>query len=315
MPTGYRYVDGKLIVDDLGAEVVRDIYSMFLDHVSIKRICEVLQERYGQKWYPFNIKYVLSNPLYLGKVHWKGNVYHGQHEAIISEDDFRKARDLLDDMYRIAMSKPLPFRPRYLLSGILVCGHCGAKYFTRSYGNKNKFYTCFSRTKAHPDKVIDPGCKNPNYRVDELDARIIAEVMRLSSDEAYFKSSVAQNEKKGSSRMERKRSSIVQRISTLESQISRILDLYQLGTIGIDEIGQRAQKLQDEKATLQDTLKRMELLHPNSLSVSEARSLLEKFRFTINSDDMDAKRNILHALVKKIIAKPNRGEIEILWNF
>ena len=75
MPTGYRYINGRLEVDDLGAEIVRDIYSMFLDHVSLKRIGEVLQERYGQKWQPFNIKYVLTNPLYLGKIHWKGDIY------------------------------------------------------------------------------------------------------------------------------------------------------------------------------------------------------------------------------------------------
>ena len=45
----------------------------------------------------------------------------------------------------------------------------------------------------------------------------------------------------------------MQRIDELDRQISRVVDLYQLGTISIHEIGQRTQKLQAERDALQTT--------------------------------------------------------------
>ena len=51
----------------------------------------------------------------------------------------------------------------------------------------------------------------------------------------------------------------MQSIDELDRQCSCVVDLYQLGTISIYEIGQRTQKLQAERDALQTTLKNMEV--------------------------------------------------------
>ena len=318
-PTGYHYENGELHLDALGVEIVRDIFSLFLEHTPLHRIQTIIWERYHHEIGHTRIKYILENPLYLGKITWSGNVYEGKHEPIISVDTFRKAQSLLEDRYRLAISKPLPFRPKYLLVGLLVCGNCGANYMTRGTrgpgGVPKIYYSCYSRAKCTRSKIIDPNCKNPNYDLIDLDARIIAEVAKVAKSESYLKSVSQSQTKKTTSLAEKKRIAIMQRLDAIDSQISRILDLYQVGTIGIDEIGQRTRKLQDEKATLQNTLKKLEAPKQDMLSLQEARSALDRFMDIISSDDLAAKRQILHTLIKKIIAKPKVGEIEIIWNF
>jgi len=153
------------------------------------------------------------------------------------------------------------------------------------------------------------------YDLIDLDARIIAEVTKVAKSESYLKSVPQSQAKKTASLAEKKRIAIMQRLDAIDSQISRILDLYQIGTIGIDEIGQRTRKLQDEKVALQNTLKQIDAPKRDMLSLQDVRSALDRFIEIISSDDLAAKRQILHTLIKKIIVKPKVGEIEIVWNF
>ena len=43
------------------------------------------------------VLYLLKNPVYIGKIKWRDVVYDGQHDPIVSEVLFEKAREVLDD--------------------------------------------------------------------------------------------------------------------------------------------------------------------------------------------------------------------------
>lgn len=305
-PFGYDYEDSRLTINPAEAIIVRDVYAMFLAGMPMTRIEEIVHEKYGRHTHHTMIRSILSTPIYIGLVSWAGKTYTGQHEPIIDKETYQRAQLLLNDRARIAASKPKPFRATHLLSGLLVCGNCGALYFAR------KNYLGHGSKK---ERTIDPNCKNPTYPVDTLDTQVLDELERLVNDNTYFQSIVAKFKKKKDHRLEDDRLGIMQRIDELDQQISRVIDLYQLGTIGIDAIGQRTQKLQEEKAALQRTLDTIKPDQDDRLSVDEARSILSEGSSVITSGDMEAKRVMMQSLIKRIIVKPTKGDLEIVWNF
>lgn len=322
-PFGYDYVDGLLKVNPAEAEAVREVYRLFLDGTPVTSIVRMLERRFARPLNHSLVHSILSTPLYKGYISWEGKLYKGKHEPIVDEITFAQAGRLLKDRARIAASKPNPFKPTTLLGGgLLVCANCGAGYIAKGnysgHGAKKTFrpyYTCYSRAKSNKRRIIDPACRNPSYAVVELDARILAEVRHVITDENYFQSILHRERKDDNVRIEEDRRALMLRIDELDAQLSRIIDLYQLGTIGIDDIGRRTQKLQSEKETLQHTLDALVPMEDNRLTEEEARSKLATFETTMSDYDLDAKRSLLHSIIQRIIVLPTPGELEIVWNF
>ena len=121
--------------------------------------------------------------------------------------------------------------------------------------------------------------------------------------------------KKDVGRIEADRITLMRKIDSLDLQISRVIDLYQLGNIGIEDIGKRTKQLQEEKTALQKTLDGLVMPEDERLEEDEALSTLHQCIAVLESDNMEAKRAILQRLIRKIVVKPVKGELDIHWNF
>jgi site-specific DNA recombinase len=88
-PMGYRYKDGRLIVKEDEAEIVRKIYREYLKERSTVKVSRKLN-------LPRKLVYrVLKNEIYLGKVKWKGEVIEGKHPPLIDKEIFERVNELL----------------------------------------------------------------------------------------------------------------------------------------------------------------------------------------------------------------------------
>lgn len=100
-PLGYDNIDKKLVVNETEASTVRHIMRRYVDLRSVRKLKDELdqggyvtklrttkkQNQVGGK--PFSrghLYKLLSNPVYIGKVRHKGDVYYGQHEPIVDTD-------------------------------------------------------------------------------------------------------------------------------------------------------------------------------------------------------------------------------------
>ena len=99
-PVGYQAQDKTLVIDEHSAEMIRDIYQLYLKLGNVRSLKteldkrgwttpERISRRQGQSGgRPFcrgHLYRIVSNPLYTGKVVHKGNTYAGQHTAIIED--------------------------------------------------------------------------------------------------------------------------------------------------------------------------------------------------------------------------------------
>lgn len=93
---------------------------------SVARVEKELYEagfrtRNGKKLGISRIHIMLQDPFYMGKIKWKGALYPGKHEALISPDIFYKVQK---NLKRKLKGKDLA-KHNTLFKGKIVCEHCG----------------------------------------------------------------------------------------------------------------------------------------------------------------------------------------------
>jgi site-specific DNA recombinase len=94
--TGYNSFDGKLVVVDEWAEVVKRTYHMALQGDGVNRIARILNEegvrtKNGCRFYARTVKLILENRVYAGSVR-NGSERKGVHEPIISPSMFGRVQ-------------------------------------------------------------------------------------------------------------------------------------------------------------------------------------------------------------------------------
>ena len=84
-PLGYIYQNRKLIVDTKNSAKVCELFEMWIAGIDHK----IISEKLG---IPASTIYtIIKNPIYIGKIRYKGQIYEGKHPPIISEDLFNRA--------------------------------------------------------------------------------------------------------------------------------------------------------------------------------------------------------------------------------
>lgn len=304
-PTGYDYIDGNLIVNEYEALQVREVFQQFLNGRSINAIHRDLESRYTTKWTATKVRNVLKNSLYIGKVKFYGQEYQGVHMPLIDEGTYREANRLLTSSAREASKSPAqknPFRASYLLSGLVCCGLCGAKY-SANHG----YYKCYSRAKSSPKFVKDPNCKNENWKIEALDELVIQQVEALLSNPENVKKVLATAKQKTRVKIDKEK--LRRRCEEIDVQIKKLIELYQVSTIPISVVTDQVSKLSAEKETLEKQMEAPEEIP----SVELFLQALEDYRDSFSTGDTDKKRMLLSALIRQITIV--HQSVEVHWRF
>ena len=156
--------------------------------------------------------------------------------------------------------------------------------------------------------IKDPTCKNKNYRMDVLESAILGEIHQLVIDPNRIEQV---RESRPVSDVGQKVKSINSEIAKIEAQISKMMDLYALGTIDLDVISDKVAALNDTKQTLTKEL--------DSLNVPEEKEVMtaEQVRTVaaLMKDDLplEDKRKIIESLIYYI--EIDNENIIIHWKF
>ncbi len=188
-PHGYKRGekgDNRLYLDPRRAEEVRDIFEMY---ASPNYTMQDIQRRY-RCLCKQSILNILRNQTYLGKIVYAGQVYPGQHPAIISEELFRRVQEMLPRAGEGEKPRPKARRRQYLLSGLLRC-RCGRYMSPASAKSGSYFYyectddlNCKNRVRAEQieEEALNQ-LRNLRHRIDYRIIRAgLAEVERRHQD-------------------------------------------------------------------------------------------------------------------------------------
>lgn len=319
LPTGYTYEKGGtgfLEVDPYEAEQVKMVIEMFNNRTPVYAIMKRMnaagyRTKHGE-WTEVTIKRIVESRLYLGEFFWKGEWYIAGHPAINTEEAWERSQVILKEREKTNEK----FRPgrKYTspLGGLVRCCNCGARYHCRTCGTTKKgearrYYMCYSRAGSDKKMVIDPNCKNKNYRDRDLEAIIFNEIRKLKSDPLYIsqlRDSVDHSALIKSSEA---------RVVALEKQMSKMMDLYSIGQIDLTVIKDKMQALSDEKKALEEEIEIHKGLEMAQLKEDEITDIVTLFEEAVESGD-DAR---IHDMICELIEliEIDFEDIRIHWNF
>lgn len=298
-PTGYDYIDGHLIVNEFEALQIREIFERFLNGESVHAIQHAINDKYCADLAHTRVYNILKNSVYIGKVKFCGVEYNGEHEPLITQDRFYEVQRLISKKGS-EDARRSPFRAGFLLSGLVYCGCCGAKYHG-SHG----YYKCYSRTKSDKKYIIDPDCKNPNIKISELDGFVRSEIARAAFDNAKL-SRFTSNEQCSSDT----RQLFEKRAAELTEQQNRLLDLYSVAGISLVGAADRLRELEKERAQLEKQIAALPSRTPHEHSMQTQSSVL--VGTALNTLEGATGRMFIAAVIEKITIMPN-GSIRIKW--
>lgn len=133
VPFGYDAVNNRLVVNEPEARVVRHLFERFLSLKDLQPLADECAEQRIYKRYrghvrgcappntPFaraDLRTLLTQPIYVGRVRHKDLIYPAVHDAIIDDLTFDQAGRLLSEL-RAEWRKRRPPPPPYLLHGLL----------------------------------------------------------------------------------------------------------------------------------------------------------------------------------------------------
>ncbi len=302
-PTGYDYVDGELVINEYEAQQVRKVFNMFLAGSSINAIHRGLEKAYTTKWSAAKVRNVLKNSVYIGKVKFMKEEHQGAHEPIIDETVFKAANALLSSSARngkITSYQKTPFRAEYLLSGLVYCSRCGAKY-SANHG----YYKCYSRAKSTPKFIVDPNCKNDNWEISILDNLIVGQIDLLSTSKDSLEE--LKHDSKKTNKIEVDRSRVNKRISEIDKQIGKLIELYQVSSIPMASISEKVEALSHEKSSLSQQLENSNVISQSDLFEDALNDYVDGFK----ESKIEQQRLMISRLIEKILI--DGKSIKIQW--
>ena len=261
---GYMYdKDNKKILPDPNEfPIVRKIADMLLEGYTYGAICTDLNRlnyrtRKGNEFEVHNIKSIIHSPFIRGHVlvNWKNEqtIVKNSHEAVISDAEYEKIRQLLDR--RTEQYTRLSVAPKHFLQGLIRCSNCGLSFVLQANKVPDNKYPEGTRTyegyRYYIKKCRGKNCVNYGSNIADVED-IIKEVLKdhvsTIMDEIETLKVTNKDELKKSHTFRKKE--LEKAISKLDSKEESLLDLLLDGTIKKELYNKRINSLKEEKARL-----------------------------------------------------------------
>lgn len=316
-PIGYDYIDGELVTNDFEKMQIIQIFNDFASGMSPQKIADKLNDagmthKYG-KWIDATVRDVVTKKTYLGYISFNGEWYQGHHEAFIDEDLFNMVQTIKDQ--RCHEYKRLNRRAGKVnsyLGGFLYCEKCGAKFSKMTKRRKKGgrtytyyYYVCNSRSQRDPNLATATTCDNKNWKMEDLDSIILGEIKKLSLDPAHFETETPKEDERPAI--------ISHKIKDIESQLSRLMDLYALGQFPVDVLQDKIHVLNDQRQSLADEMERIEQEQEQKMSHEDACRLINSFADILDNGDLEEIHAVIGSLIERIDI--DGDDITIRWSF
>lgn len=322
---GYTYDPqiGEVSINEDEAKVVQLIFDMFLsEDCGIKGIAKLLNDhgfptkRGARIWHRQVVRQMLLNARTYSGVFYYGRTKttnQGELEetdpniwirinipAIITQDTAAAALEKMERSRRLWAGKP---KRKYLLSGLLRCGHCGGTMTGRYHKyprSVSKFYTC---QKSNPE--VNPGCR-PLRKMDAelLESAVWQELSSWLKDPERLIEEVRHLDKTGS-QFEEGLAQVEQQLSSIEKSQENILKALANGWLDLDEKTENTLKdLKDKRSRLLHRLEQLKgrknKTQDDTFDVSAIEQIAKHALRDLDNLSIDKKQGLIRGLVKNI---------------
>lgn len=258
-PFGYRIEDGELVPDPATEAQARQVWQWALEGHGTPEITYRLNERgwttrNGKPWTQTTVLRLLRNPTYAGHVPFGGEVVaRDAHPAIVSDAEYDQVQATIDRRsYQRRKAAPS-------WAEGFVYHACGQRMYLAQWEADGVQRGRFRCKDVWAQKGSGRRCSHRPASVfaHKIEAGIVAALIDLVSrldNVAQITDRIAQQQGASSRERDRQRQRLSRRLSDLEGQRQRLLDLVLGGTIDPALYGERDASLKAEIATVRAEL-------------------------------------------------------------
>ena len=256
---------GRLVVNEDEAPMVREMFSLYQTHRSLSKVAAELRRRgwTTKSWTtkkethrpgsPFSKSTLarhLANPLYVGLVSHKGQVYDGEHEGIIPKRLFDEVQAILQDNLNTGRHKA---RNRYgaLLRGRVHCRACGTAYVAtaaRKGATVYRYYTCSGAQKNGWHS-----CPRPSLPAQQLEQLVVDQIRGIGQDpklQAETLRQVRRAAKEQAGALAAEEKSLRKKLDAAKAEEAGLVKALGRGEVAPAAVSLRLAQLEDEAARL-----------------------------------------------------------------
>ena len=332
---GYRITGpGRREVDGDEAAVYRRIVDLFWSGHGTEMIAAILTKeglrtpQYGVithgrrtssgKWNGTTILRILKSPVYAGFTLHRGQRFPGQHPPLIDPEEWERMQA---ELHGRATLQWRSNNGTFLLSGIAVCGICGARlYGTRRTSPKTgwhaDYYCCSRRMRLKAaDRLNNVTCALNMLRVERYEPPVLDALTRLMLDKDVLREAVARQIERETSRMSdvrRMREAAERELTDVQEKLRRLVAVAAAGGVGnVEEFAAEVQVLSKRRDEVRAGLAKMPS-PPSPESVVETYlQTASSFGTIWEAADFGERRQILRALVRRVVMRPTPGDVDI----
>ncbi|MCI9672191.1 MAG: recombinase family protein [Lawsonibacter sp.] len=318
------------------SEVIKKIFSLFLNHAGTKIIANYLNDhdvptRHGGLWSYSTITNIITNPVYMGKIRrgWSKQVktiengqvkkhikrkknledyqvFDGLHPALITEAEFNRAQEI-----RLERQPSVKVKNQFVLqnafAGLLYCSVCGKRI--------GRTTTSQSRGSTPRLRCVNArNCHNGSANYDVVETEIIAalrtwlEGYQVKIDTVGFADEIAEQR----ALLEK----YDQELAKLNQQLENAFDLVEQGVYTLELFKERREKLNASISEVKEQRSRasvaLEKLESNDACQSNLIPRTEELLESYDSMTNQERNDLLKAILQKVeYQKGADGTIEI----
>lgn len=338
---GYDVLEGELRINQQEAEVVREIFSLYLEGLGYQRIMKQLNNKdiptkKGSKWNLQQVRRTLTNPIYIGQKSYnkiidkelnpRKNpnedsiiVSQNSHPPIIDVEDF----ELVQRM--IAENDPRRKKRKdvHLLSGIVKCPYCGVGMITKKSSGKKvngvAKYIGYYQCKTYHNKG---GCRSFLLNEEKIDNEVLEQLNKIFTDEEILKLTLEEL----NNNINAKNKPIKDELEEIESGIKEaneeLMNLIRFisKTPNLDhsmmekEVEKKQTKVKKLEKEKNDLLHKINLSETNEVDIEMTMEYIYTIKNILNNTEKKKLRDLISTLVSEVIVDKDKNLVEIkIW--
>ncbi len=311
-------VKRKIVVNPEEAEVVRRIYDLYLTDMGAKAVAERLnRDGYsyrGKPWCKYRVLDIIGEEAYVGRYNFnrKDSKTHKLKpreewipipvDPIVDQKTWERAVALKKERAPSEVSgNPAVVGSKTLLTGIAVCGLCGARMGLESAkGGKFIYYNCVNYIRRGRSS-----CRGQRIPAHRLEVAILDHMAnRLFTKERVREilRGVYAEIRRMDKQRDGKRKSLIRQLDVIKGKLTKQYEAIESGVVDLKDVGERIRELKQQRQQIENQLEEMKTHRAMPLHLFKEESI-EKFQKVVKEMFMGEDRLLTKRYLKLFVEK------------
>ena len=302
VPYGYKKLDkNTTIIHPQKSKFVKRAFEVYAQgNISLKTLVKQLYNEgftytsSHPKISSGQLEKILKNDCYTGMLRYRGKLYNGKHEPIVSKALFLKVQKAFKKD-----NKPnTRLAHNFIYKGLMTCSECGCAITSEIKRNKWIYYHCTGNSKT-------PCTQKKQYIKQEvLDEQIDAAIKKVVIDDSladYINELLKESYKEMQLNTQQRYEYLQTEIKKLETRKDKLFDMYMDGDINKQKWSDKNFHYETEIERLKNELQKFKLT--GEQFIDKGKNIIELSKQTYNlykKQTAEEKRRLLEVLFEQI---------------